>query len=156
MLKVLNKKQTKEIINKLKKQYEIKELTLDYIFLINTNNKIYIINKDLKKLDQSKLRINSIGLYFAALDKQKRIRLTIEGTQLIGKKATKNVLEIQPKELKEWIKGYDLKTEKNLKDFIIIKYKNYFLGSGLFTKGIVKNFISKARRLTVLASKIEN
>jgi len=152
MLKFLNKKQSKEIIDKLKQQYNIKDLKLDYIFMINNDNKIYITNKDIAKLDTSNLRIDSIGLYFAAIDNSKRIRLTIEGSQLIGKKANINILELTKKQATEWIKGLDISTDKELKGYVIIKYKSYFLGSGFYSDNTIKNFVSKSRRLQEISS----
>lgn len=147
MLKILNKKQVKDILEKIKLQYGIKTLKLDYVFFINNEKKIYIINKDLAKINYSKLRINSFGLYFAALDSNNNVRLTVEGSQIIGKKATKNTLEIDSKDLKLWVKGNDLTINNNLKGFILIKYKNDFYGTGLASKDLIRSYLPKSRRI---------
>ena len=49
-----------------------------------------------RKLDLSKFRINSFGLYFGKIENS-GIRLSIPGTQLIGKSADKNIIEIDKK-----------------------------------------------------------
>jgi len=97
-IKILNNKEIKEILNLIEKQWDAK-LNLDYVFLKTEKEKIYIVNKDISKVDLGKLRINTIGLYFAEV-KDNNIRLSIEGSQIIGPKAKKNVLELNEKEVK--------------------------------------------------------
>ena len=59
----ISKKQVKEIVTELKEYYGIKELKLNYSFVKDAKNKIYLINKDYKKITTN-LRINQLGLYF--------------------------------------------------------------------------------------------
>ena len=91
-LKILNKKEIKKIMQLIEKQWNAK-LKLGYAFLKTEKGKIYIVNEDISKLDLSKLRINSIGLYFGEL-RGDELRLSIEGSQIIGKNASKNVIVI--------------------------------------------------------------
>ena len=167
-IKILNNKEIKEILNLIEKQWDAK-LNLDYVFLKTEKEKIYIVNKDISKVDLGKLRINTIGLYFAEV-KDNNIRLSIEGSQIIGPKAKKNVLELNEKEVKEWMRGNDLERlsfhqpqdggktnlekmrehfdkETNLSGFLIIKDKDDYLGCGKRRDGEVLNFIGKARRI---------
>ena len=144
-IKILNNKEIKEILNLIEKQWDAK-LNLDYVFLKTEKEKIYIVNKDISKVDLGKLRINTIGLYFAEV-KDNNIRLSIEGSQIIGPKAKKNVLELNEKEVKEWMQGNDLEKETNLSGFLIIKDKDDYLGCGKRRDGEVLNFIGKARRI---------
>ena len=104
-MKLLNKKQVSHILNELKGYYGIKELDIDYSFFQN-KDKIYLISKEFRNLNTKDLRINNIGLYF--LDIEKGLRLSIEGSQIIGKKATKNIHELNDQEIREWLRGYDL------------------------------------------------
>ena len=143
-MKFLDKKQIEKIIKELKEDYGIKELKLDYAFYINNEDKVYLISKDIKNLDTKDLRINGLGLYF--LNMSKGLRLSIEGSQIIGKKATKNVHEVNETEIKEWLKGYDLDC-KDLKGYQIIKYKNDFYGMGHAKDNKIKNFVPKYRRI---------
>ncbi|MBU0930178.1 MAG: hypothetical protein KJ623_03855 [Nanoarchaeota archaeon] len=143
-LRVLNKKESLEIINRIIKQFDIKNLGLDYAFFQN-EDKIFLISKDLRKVDFQKLRINNLGLYFCTLAKN-GIRLTIEGTQLIGDKANKNIIDIKENELVYWFNGENL-VRKDIDGFVIIKYKNDFLGCGYGKEGIIINYIPKERRV---------
>src|SRR3990167_3375718 len=104
-LKFLNSKETKEILKLIEEQWGAK-LNLDYTFARNSKNRIFIVNKDISKIDFSKLRINSIGMYFCDLENE--IRLSIEGSQIIGPKAAKNFVEISEEQVKQWLKGEDL------------------------------------------------
>ena len=145
-LKILNSKEIKEIYELLHEQWGAK-LKLDYGFLKNNKNRVFIVSKDISKIDISKLRINSVGIYFCEIDKA-GIRLSIEGSQIVGPKAKKNVVEIDDEETKRWFKGEDI--EKDCMDcsgFIILKNKNDFLGSGKYSKDKILNYVGKTRRI---------
>ena len=144
-IKILNNKEIKETLNLIEKQWDAK-LKLDYAFLKTEKDKIYLVNKDISKVDLGKLRINSIGLYFAEA-KDNNVRLSIEGSQIIGPKAKKNILELNEKEVKEWMRGNDLEMEGDFSGFLIIKYNNDYLGCGKLRNGKLLNFIGKARRI---------
>jgi NOL1/NOP2/fmu family ribosome biogenesis protein len=144
-LKILNKKQIKEILALIKQQWNA-EIDLNYAFLQDKNDKIFIINKEFAEIDLEKLRINSLGMYFA----QKMIdglRLSIEGSQLIGPKAQKNVLELDNKQTKQWLQGIDVEIKTELKNYVILKYKKDFLGTGKIKQNKILNYIPKSRRL---------
>jgi len=165
-LKILNSKEIKEILNLIEKQWGAK-LKLDYAFLKNQKNRVFLINKDISNIDLSKLRINSVGMYFCEIDKI-GIRLSIEGSQIIGPKATKNIIEINEKQTKQWLKGEDLEikednsskmsnsypptspqSHQNYSGFVILKHNNYFLGSGKYKNGKVLNYVGKSRRIQI-------
>jgi len=145
-LKILNKKEIKEIYNLIEKQWSAK-LEVDYVFLRNNKHRVFICNKDISKIDLSKLRINSFGMYFCEIDRV-GIRLSIEGSQIVGPKATKNITEIDEKQTKQWLKGEDLEIEGNYSGFVILKHKNYFLGTGKFKENKVLNYVGKSRRIS--------
>lgn len=147
-LKILNKKEIKKLLELIKNQWGFKE-ELDYAFLINKKDKVYIINSDIKNIDLEKLKIDSIGLYFGENIKGE-FRLSIEGSQIIGPHAVKNITEIDEKEKKEWLRGNDLVKElKGENGFIIIKSNEDYLGCGKYREGKTLNYIPKARRLTI-------
>lgn len=135
------------LLDILKEQFGFDD-ELDYAFLLSEKNKIYIVNREIEKIDLTKLRVNSYGLYIGELVDDK-IRLTIEGSQIIGKKANKNVLEVDEKQAREWLKGFDINYSGDFKDYVIIKHKDDFLGSGKATKNSILNFVPKTRRLKV-------
>ena len=144
----LNSKERKRIHELLKKQYGFED-TLDYFFLINDKNRLYIMNKEITDINIDTLKTNTIGLYFGE-QQENQIRLSIEGSQLVGPKATKNILEIQDSHA--WMKGEEIDiTEttniENPKLYIIIKSGSDFLGSGKIRDKRVLNYVSKTRRI---------
>jgi len=147
-LKILNKKEIKIILEIIKRQWDA-DFKEDYCFLMNDKNKIFIVNKDIAKIDFSRIRINNLGLYFGEL-KNNSLRLSIEGSQIIGKDAKKNILELNDIELESWVKGEDINIDSKLKGFVIIKNKNDFYGSGKIIENKLLNFVPKSRRLRVI------
>ncbi len=139
---LFNKKQVKEFHAQLKKQFGFTG-KLDYLFF-EKKDKIYIQTKDIAKINLEKLNLNNLGLYIAKKE-QNGLRLSIEGAQLIGPKATKNILEVN--DPKPWLLGQDIDAINPLKSFVIIKYKKDFLGSGNYKDKKILNYIPKARRM---------
>ena len=146
-LKILNKKQIKEILALIKKQWSA-DIMLDYAFLKDKNDKIFIINKEFTEIDLSKLKINSLGLYIAQLMSD-GIRLSIEGSQIIGPKAKKNIIELTKKQLTNWLQGNDIELKTALKGYVILKHDSDFIGCGKIKQNKLLNYIPKTRRLKI-------
>jgi len=143
-LNILNRKKIKEILTLIKKQWRANFKT-ELVFLMNTQNKIFLVNREVFNLNLEKLRINSIGLYFGEL-KNNELRLSIEGSQLVGFKAKKNVVELTKEQAMQWLKGQDIEIKGQYKGFVILKHENDFLGTGKYKDGKVFNYVPKARR----------
>lgn len=141
----LNKKQVKELLENIRQQYGVKKLDLDYIFFKSPEGNIFLLSNDFKDFKYENLNINSLGLYFASV-KGKNIRLSIEGGQMIGNNANKNVLELNDDEIRDWLRGDDLDTRE--KDgYFIIKNKADFYGCGKISNGKLMNYVPKERRM---------
>lgn len=173
---ILNSRERKEIFNLIDSSWgtNSKEILDSFLFVKTQKDKIYFLTKDFLDFDYNKLfnlRLNSFGIYFGRVEKN-RIRLTIEGSQLIGNKATKNVLILNEKQIELWIKGEDLffdsleetkegsEFELFSENFIIIKnQKDDIIGCGkISTKSIqgkeryvLNNYIPKSRRISNIA-----
>lgn len=146
MQKILNSRDVKKILNWLKEHYGIRDLKIDSAFLKSTKYKIYLISRKISELETKDLRINIIGMYFAK-DEKEEIRLTIEGSQIIGPKATKNVVELNEQQLSNWLNGQDIEFDAAVEGFIIIKHKNDFYGVGRYKEGKILNYVPKERRI---------
>ncbi|MBC7094569.1 hypothetical protein [Thermococcus sp.] len=88
------------------------------------------------------------GLYFGKIESD-GIRLTIEGSFLVGPKATKNVIEVGEEDAKLWLSGKDLKTSTEMRGWVILKWGLYYLGCGKAKDGIIKNYVPKERRINL-------
>ncbi len=87
------------------------------------------------------------GMYFATIMPD-GIRLSVEGSQIVGKRAERNVVELDCEQVKKWLKGENVPIPPEMKGYVIVKdkLKNDFLGCGLAKNGILINFLPKARR----------
>lgn len=143
---IMNSKEKKEFLKKLEEQWGT-TITGDYGFLKDAKGKIFVISKDLSKLDVEKLRINSLGLYIAEW-KENVLRLSIEGSQLVGRKANKNIIEISKEEAQQWLMGKDIPKESMGRGFLILKNGEDFYGCGMLKEGVLQNYVGKNRRIS--------
>ena len=107
-----------------------------------------IINKDMNRVEYDKLNINSIGLYFGEINRGS-LRLTIEGSQIIGPFAKKGIIELNEKHTKQWMAGEDIELDEDYPvEFYIIKNKlGDFLSSGKVKEKKLLNYVPKERRV---------
>ena len=73
------------------------------------------------------------------------LRLSIEGSQIIGKGSDKNIADIE--DTRAWLRGEDLELVGDYSGFVIIRHNKDFLGCGRYKEGKILNFVPKARRL---------
>ena len=143
--KILNSREKRDIFKILEAQFSFQG-ELPYVFLQNREDKIFLITHDLERVALETLRVNNIGLYFCKREKD-GIRLSIEGSQLIGEKAKKNVLEVSKEEMIFWLKGEDLPCKENYEGYVVLKHGKDFLGCGKYKEGKILNFVTKSRRI---------
>ena len=144
-LKIMNTKETKEMYGMLERQFGCR-MKLQHGFAINTKNRVYAFNKEIFDAKIDSIRINSLGAYFAEIANDE-IRLSIEGSQIAGKHASKNVVELSEEDALKIFKGDDLEKETDCEGFVILKHNDDFLGTGKVKGNKILNFISKARRI---------
>lgn len=150
-IKFLSKKEVKRIEKMIEKNYGAKLDFKNLALAITGKDKIWIFPKQVLSLEISKLRLNSIGLYFGRLKANEKIRLSIEGCQLVGKHARKNIAILDESEVEKFIRGNDVDVKKSIEceenNFALVKFKDDFIGTGKFFKNKVENLIPKSRRL---------
>ena len=142
-MEVLNRKEIKRIEEVIREQFGVNFEFKD-IVLKNKEDKLFLLSNDFKNVSVEKIRVNSLGLFFGRTQ-DGMIRLSIEGSQLV--KGDKNVIEIKDEDVKKWLMGEELKTEQDLKGFVIIKNKEDYLGCGGVKEGRILNYVAKDRRI---------
>ena len=147
-LQFLNSKQIKHLKSLLESQFGFSD-DLDYVIVKTNKNKLYLANKSINEIDLTKLRINSMGVYFGELLETNELRLSIEGSQIIGRKANKNIYELNDEQIKDWFKGIDLEIEDERNAFVIIKYNEDFCGCGKIKNKKLLNYVGKVRRVNL-------
>jgi NOL1/NOP2/fmu family ribosome biogenesis protein len=149
-LNILNTRAVKEIKDIIMKQWEC-EPELDYAFLRSgKEDNVFIVNKDAAKLELSNLRIDSIGLYLGQMCED-GLRLSIEGSQIIGPFAKKNIIELNREQTEEWFKGHDIQLNTECTGYVILKYQSDYLGCGKAGKNNkIVNYVPKVRRTNII------
>jgi NOL1/NOP2/fmu family ribosome biogenesis protein len=147
-IKILSKREKEEILRKLNKQFGIKEIPRMLIKF--GKDRIFFFSGDfneneIRKLE-SQVQIERIGIYFAKIIMDE-IKLNIEGTQILKEQINKNFFELNEEQLKDWMSGRDLMIQMKERGFLVMKYKEEFLGCGKASENKISNFIPKERRL---------
>jgi NOL1/NOP2/fmu family ribosome biogenesis protein len=156
-MKILNKKEAAEIASKINEIYD-SNINFDnfVVLLTGRENKIWLASRKIFEIKLENLKINSIGLYFGREDRGK-FRLSVEGAQMIGKTAKKNICEIE--DVWNFLRGFDVKPTKevncNENEYVLVKYKEDILGIAKLQDGMLKSVLPKARKITSL-TKYEN
>ncbi len=119
-----------------------------YHFFKTGKDKIFIVSKGVQKIDLQKLKkIDRIGLYVAEW-KNDQLRLSVEGAQLIGPDAAKNIVGLTKEQVKEYFKGNDIEIALPFQDnpFVLLRYGTDFLGCAKYKEGRLLNFLPKVHR----------
>lgn len=126
----------------------------DYAYLENVNKlKIYLVTKDISKIDINQLRIDRYGLYLGER-KGEQFRLSMEGTQLLAQEASENkielnnVIDLVEEELRNYFKGLDLEKPELSREskLIFLRYKKDIFGCAKLKDGKIINFLPKIHR----------
>ena len=146
--KILSKSEKAEIESELNKRFGIEKVP--GIIVKRGREKLFLFTgsfnkKQIKDLERE-IPIERIGIYFAKID-QGGIRLSIEGSQILKDQIKKNIFELNKEQAELWMKGSELNIATGKRGFLIMKYKDNFLGSGKASAEKLTNFIPKSRRL---------
>jgi NOL1/NOP2/fmu family ribosome biogenesis protein len=129
-----------EIERALKKQFGVDRVDLKFKEMGKGRIYAYKCDGDLK------LKIVSQGIYFGTLERD-GLRLSIEGSFIVGRVAKKNVIEISREDAEKWMRGESIETDFSGKGYVILKYRSYFLGCGKLVGKRIINFVPKKRRI---------
>ncbi len=83
------------------------------------------------------------GIYFGRIDGG--LRLSIDGSVFVGKKAEKCVVNLTKEEVIKWMSGKDIEKEVECK-YVLLRWNSFFVGCGMAINGKIKNFVPKNRR----------
>lgn len=127
-----------------------------YVYLQNDKGKLFLINRDIAKIELQNLKIDRVGLYFAEV-KENKIRLSQEGAQLLAEEAQKNkqplknVVALTKDEVKFYFTGEDLEKDVGDKNrFVLLEYKQDIFGCAKYKNHKILNFLPKIHRGEVI------
>ncbi len=171
----LNSREIKELNQRLKEQHgcsfedcekERDGYRMRGVFLRGGKDKIFMTNEYVGNIDISKLRVDKVGLYVCT-DDDFGLRLSLEGSQILGPHANKNVITLDDKQCGEWLQGKEVElreeqiapkgddaTESDRAKVFIVKHNAHgrddFMGASKLRGNILLNCVPKERRVGAL------
>ncbi len=147
-LKIFTSKEKEKLVEQLSKQFGIKKV--DGMISMRGRERLFLFQGILNEKQiheiESTIPIERVGIYFGK-DINGQIRLSIEGVHILKNQITKNIFELNEEQLDLWMKGNELNIKSGKNGFLIMKYKDNFLGTGKASEEKITNFIPKNRRL---------
>lgn len=152
---LMNSKERKRTFQQLELQFGTDCAFLkEYAILFQeSKGRIIIASPDLMDDGLQRLRIDSLGLYLGARIPNGEIRLSVEGSQLIGPHATKNVIGLDSEEFNQWMRGNPVEKQTEIHGFVILRHKDDFCGCGKPVRdektGVISihNYVPKTRHV---------
>jgi len=131
-LQLLNAKERKRLLAQLEAQFGCDASVLKgYRFRENARGRIFVANEELfERFDLEVMKTDSVGLYVCTRLSNGALRMSVEGSQLIGPSSTKNVLTLDDAEFAKWIRGNDVAKVTDLKGFVLVRHGEDFCGCG--------------------------
>ncbi|MBU0460404.1 MAG: hypothetical protein KKH52_01865 [Nanoarchaeota archaeon] len=147
-LKILNTREIKKI-----REVVVAEfggfLTKDYAYLENEKGKVFLVNKDISRIELKNLRIDKMGLYFAEV-KNNQVRLSKEGAQLLyleSEGKLSNIISLNNSEVKTYFTGVDLEKDLGKENkLVILEFNRNILGCAQYKERKILNFLPKIHR----------
>jgi len=153
-LQILDKKEVKKLQEIIDKNYKSDFELKDFGVMLGSEERVWLAARDIFSLDFdfTKLPVNSIGMNFGKLKRNGKMRLTIEGSQLVGKNAERNVAVIADEHAENFLRGEDVAVSQAVDceehNFVIVKTESeVIVGGALFGEGKLKNLLPKSRRI---------
>jgi NOL1/NOP2/fmu family ribosome biogenesis protein len=152
-MKVLEKEEVENLERMIEKNYGTRVGLNQFLVLLSSEEKIWLASKEIMNLDMRKFPVNSIGMNFGKIKRNDKVNLTIEGSQMVGKLATKNVVALDEQEAQKFMQGSDVKPQQEINceyhNFAIVKSGEDVLGSSPLTEEGLQNLLPKSRRVPI-------
>ena len=149
-LTALNSKERKKFYEILNPYFGLgKDFVLEGVLMVNDKNKYFIVDDKYREI-AGKVRTKMIGLYIAEINKYGEIRLSIEGSQMIGPKATAHKLKLTPEQARLFMEGEDIDIDEKAQQYFVLYFEDemtHYIGCGKVKEGKLLNFTPKGRRV---------
>jgi len=147
--KKMSETEKKEIEKIVEKNYGSKIDLSSFDCYINKRNEIYLVSKS---VDERLITVASYaGMYFGRLKRNNKIQLSVEGSQIIGKFANKNIAIVDDENISRYMEGLTCDWVElincEINNFVLIKNGNDFFGTGILRKDKIESLVPKARRI---------
>jgi NOL1/NOP2/fmu family ribosome biogenesis protein len=152
-VRVLSRSERKALLEELERAFGLEELSQDLVFIEGSEGKVRAVTREAYEMAQRIRRVEALGLYVLKRTKF-GVYLSVEGSQLLGGRLRRNVVELNVEQLERWASGEPLDlSEQGLRPdggFVVVRYGPIFAGSGKVSKDRkVYPQIPKERRVPV-------
>ena len=140
MLGPLNTEKKETILNYCEERFGINRTIFDnYNWYMGSKNRIYIGPEEIERINPE-----SIGLCIFRLDKT--AKPTTNFIQLFSKEITKNMINLEKKDAKDFCNGLDLNISPETDiGFVCVKYEGMGLGCAHWNGVLLRNQVPKSR-----------
>jgi len=147
-VKLLKSSEKKRILRELEEQFGIEKLP--YLLIETGKQKIRGFSGTMTKEEIRELgeiaNVEIIGIYL--IKKERKLRLSLDGSMILKDQISKNVVEIDDEQLELWLRGKNLDIKKENGVYVILTQgTNDFLGCGLSDGKKLINHVPKERRI---------
>jgi NOL1/NOP2/fmu family ribosome biogenesis protein len=148
-VKKMSENEKRELDKIVEKNYGAEIDLSSFDCYINNRNEIYIVSKS---VDERLISIASyVGMYFGRLKRNEKIQLSVEGSQIVGRLANKNIAIVDDENISRYMEGLECKWNElvncEVNNFVLIKNGNDFFGSGILREDKIESLAPKARRI---------
>ncbi len=151
MRRVLNSKERKLLHRQLREQFGFSGRIMGVLVLQERKQKLSLMTEEAALFPTDGLRIETAGVYFGAYVNG-QVRLSIEGSQVIGPCCSKNIVELSQEQMREWMQGATVAVPagSEAEGFVLVKHGTDFLGCGKRSGERILNYIPKTRYVHAL------
>ena len=128
----------------LRQQFGIPKL-LGYRFLKSGRKRIRLISEEAFKLLSSLPYTGTTGLYVGEYSPN-AFRLSMDGAQLLGPHATKQIVHLTDNQARAWLQGELINYEDEQRGYVIVVHNTTIIGCGSLSRGKLRSFVPKIRR----------
>jgi len=137
--------EVRQFLSRLEREYGISRLPEGWVLVISGKKRFRLAASGVASLDQAR----QVGVYIAK-ETPFGLILSIEGSQILGPLASR-VVEVPERDVERWIAGEDLEVQADLEPgLVVVRCGDLYLGSGVYSRGKLKNMVPSARRLSSL------
>lgn len=128
----------------LTKHYGIHKIP-GYRFVRSGQKRIRLISEAALSLLSEVPYTGTTGLYIGEYS-PRGVRLSMDGAQLLGHHASKQIARLTAKEADSWLQGESINYEDEQRGYVIVVHGHDVLGCGNLSQGVLHNYVPKIRR----------
>lgn len=149
-MKLMDAGERKYFELRVRKQYGVEDPFQGLILLITGQGRIRATTKETIEVAQKLRRTQQVGVYVAKISKGDII-LSIEGSQILNEKITKNTLDLGEEDAEKWMRAEVLEVSGKYEGkYIVGKCGDLYLGCGRITRdGKLYPQVAKWRRIPI-------